>query len=322
MGPKRVLVVGSLNRDLIVYCDRRPGPGETLAGTAFAMAPGGKGANQALAAARLGGHVSLLGRVGEDAFGERLLGSLREAGVDTRSVARTVGVSTGVALIIVDGNGENSIVIVPGANSLLTPNDVAAGANLFREAGAVLLQLEVPLQTVVAAARAAAAAGARVLLDPAPVPGGPLPRELLQLADVLLPNQHEAGVLAGRAVPDLAAAWDVADDLLDLGPRAVVLKVGAQGAIVAANGRCDHVPGLEVPAVDTTGAGDAFAGALGVALVEGLDLLDGVAFANRAAALSVTRRGAQPSMPTRHEVDRLAGARDRYEPPEDAVRSS
>lgn len=311
---KRVLVVGSLNMDLVVYCARRPGPGETLTGTHFSTVPGGKGANQALAAARLGGRVTIVGRVGDDDFGGRLVDSLYGAGADVSRIARTGGVSTGVALITVDGDGENSIVVVPGANGRLTPADVERNAELVAGAGALLLQLEVPLETVTAAARVAAEAGVPVLLDPAPAPSEPLPAELLQATDILLPNQHEAAVLAGSAVPeDLTTARVVASDLLGLGPRVVVLKLGLQGALIATGSSCSHVPGIKVPVVDTTGAGDAFGGALAVALAGGMDLAMGVAFANRAGALSVTRRGAQPSMPTRPEVDRLQASADRYE---------
>lgn len=314
MEPKRVLVVGSLNMDLVVYCARRPGPGETLPGTDFTSVPGGKGANQALAAARLGGRVNMIGRVGADDFGGRLVDSLHDAGADVSRITRSTGVSTGVALITVDDQGENSIVVVPGANGRLTPADVERSRDLFAGAGALLLQLEVPLDTVTAAARLAAEAGVPVLLDPAPAPLEPLPSELLRATDILLPNQHEAAVLAGTAPPeDLTTARVVASDLLGLGPRVVVLKLGAQGALVATGSSCRHMPGIRVNAVDSTGAGDAFGGALAVALAQGMDLAMGVAFANRAGALSVTRRGAQPSMPTRSEVDRLQAAADRYD---------
>lgn len=318
MEAKRVLVVGSLNMDLVVYCPRRPGPGETVPGTEFATMPGGKGANQALAAARLGGRVSMVGRVGVDDFGGRLVESLVEAGVDTRRVDRTPGVSTGIALITVDAGGENSIVVVPGANGRVTPDDIRRNAGLFKEVGAVLLQLEIPLETVITAARLARAAGAQVLLDPAPAPASPLPADLLAVVDILLPNEHEAEILAGRPLADLTAARLVATDLLDLGPRVVVLKLGRQGALVATGSGCHHVAGISVPVVDSTAAGDAFAAGLAVALAEGLDLFAAVAFANRAGALSVSRRGAQPSMPDRQEVERLIAAGDRYEDMQEA----
>jgi len=255
----------------------------------------------------------MIGRVGDDDFGSRLLDSLGRAGVDTGRVAVTPGVSTGVALITVDASGENAIVVVPGANGRLTPADIGRCRDLFEGAGALLLQLEVPLDSVVAAARLAREAGVQVLLDPAPAPDGPLPGELLEAVDILLPNQHEAAVLAGREVPDLTTARVVATDLVGLGPSAVVLKLGAGGALICTGSRCEHVRGIRVPAVDSTGAGDAFAGALAVALAEDYGLVPAVAFANRAGALSVTRRGAQPSMPCRPEVERLSASGDRYE---------
>ncbi len=312
MPENRVLVVGSLNMDLVVFCCRRPGPGETVSGREFVTVPGGKGANQAVAAGRLGGRVAMLGRVGDDEFGDRLIANLAAAGVDTGRVLRTPGTSTGIASITVDPSGENSIVVVPGANGRLTPADVTAARDLFIGAGAILLQLEVPLQTVTAAAQLAKSVGATVVLDPAPAPEKPLPGELLASVDILVPNQHEAGVLAGRPVSDLAVARLVATDLLDLGPSVVVLKVGERGALIATGSRVDYVPGISVPAVDTTGAGDAFAGGLAVGLAEGLDVLRAVALANRTAALSVTKPGAQTSIPSRHEVERLAMAGDRY----------
>jgi ribokinase len=305
-------VVGSLNMDLVVFCPRRPRPGETVTGTGFATFPGGKGANQAFSAGRLGGRVSMVGRVGDDDFGSRLTASLGGAGVDTGRVFRTPGVPTGVACITVEENGENSIVIIPGANGRLTPGDIERSRDLFMQAGVLLLQLEIPIETVVAAAHLARSSGATVLLDPAPVSAEPVPGELLTAVDVLLPNQHEAAVLAGRAAPDLTTARVVAADLLGLGPRVVVLKLGAQGALITTGSQCDYIRGIKVPVADTTAAGDAFAGALAVALSEGLELVSAVAFANRAAALSVTRRGAQPSMPLRREVERLAAAGDRY----------
>lgn len=312
MPGRGVLVVGSLNMDLVVFCSRRPGPGETVSGFKFVTVPGGKGANQAVAAGRLGAHVAMLGRVGDDDFGARLVTSLADAGVDTGKVLPTPGISTGIAVITVDPAGENSIVVVPGANGRLTPDDVAAASELFTGAGAVLLQLEVPLETVTAAARLAKSKGATVVLDPAPAPESRLPDELLTSVDILTPNQHEAGLLAGRPISDLATARLVATDLLSLGPGVVVVKLGERGALIATGSRVEYVPGIRVPAVDTTGAGDAFAGGLAVGLAEGLDVSGAVALANRTAALSVTKPGAQTSMPSRLEVERLAMVGDSY----------
>lgn len=303
-----VTVVGSLNTDLVIRAPRLPSPGETVSGGEFATFPGGKGANQAVAAARLGAAVAMVGSVGGDDFGRRLADGLRSDGIDVTHVRVDTEEASGTALITVDPEGQNTIVVAPGANWRLTPEDVAAAETLIARSSIVLLQLEVPMDAVLAAARLAHGHGVRVVLDPAPAPRPPLPRELFRLIDVVNPNEGEALALSGVTVTDEQAAGVAAVHLLEDGARAVVIKLGARGAFLHDGTRGRMVPGIRVDAVDTTAAGDAFAGALAVGLAEGKDLFAAVRFANTAGALSVTRRGAQPSMPSRAEVDAFAQA--------------
>lgn len=306
--PRLITVVGSLNTDLVIRAPHLPAPGETVTGGEFATFPGGKGANQAVAAARLGARVAMVGCVGGDDFGRRLIDGLRLDGVDVTHVRADDGGASGTALITVDPGGQNTIVVAPGANWRLTPDDVARAGSLIEESAVLLLQLEVPMETGLAAARLASAHGVRVVLDPAPAPGGPLPPDLIKLVDVINPNETEARALTGVSVADEQKAGRAAGSLLAQGARAVVIKLGSRGAFVHDGGSTGMVPGIRVDAVDATAAGDAFAGALAVRLAEGYDLVAAVHFANAAGALSVTRRGAQPSMPHRSEVDAFARA--------------
>ncbi|MGP3984835.1 ribokinase [Streptomyces sp. KR80] len=319
-----LLVIGSANADLVVGVDRRPSAGETVLGSDLVIHPGGKGANQAVAAARLGARTALLARVGDDAHGRLLLESQRAAGVDTTGVL-VGGAPTGVALITVDPAGDNGIVVSPGANARLTPEDVHAAADLLAAARVVSLQLEIPAATVAAAVRAAAAAGTRVVLNASPP--APLPAEVPAACDPLVVNEHEARFLlrthpavqaegtrettaaqapetagaeaaAGSTAPE---AW--ASALLARGPRSVVVTLGARGALVAVRGSAPvRVPGVPVEAVDTTGAGDAFTGALAWRLALGDDLETAVRFAVRVGAAAVTRAGAQTSFPAADEL--------------------
>ncbi|WP_329461946.1 ribokinase [Streptomyces sp. NBC_01431] len=293
-----LLVVGSANADLVVGVERRPAPGETVMGSDLAVHPGGKGANQAVAAARLGARTALLAKVGDDDHGRLLRASLRAAGVDTAAVL--VGEApTGVALITVDASGDNSIVVSPGANSHLTPDDIRAARDLFARAPVVSVQLEIPLETVAEVARGLAP-GARLVLNPSPP--APLPAGVLTVCDPLIVNEHEARFLLGEAAGDTPEDW--ARALLALGPRSVVVTLGAAGALVA-DGRddgCVWVPSPRVEAVDTTGAGDAFTAALAWRLGLGEQLAGAAAFAVRVGAAAVTRRGAQQSYPTADEV--------------------
>lgn len=306
----RIVVVGSLNADFVVRTRRFPAAGETVAGESFAMFPGGKGANQAFAAARLGGVVSMVGQVGNDAPAEALRMSLASAGADISHVDRDPGVSSGVAVIGIEASGQNRIVIVPGANGTFTPERLERSRDLIASASIVLLQLEIPLATVAAAASLAHRAGARVILDPAPA--APVPDELLRCADYVTPNETELAVLTGsRPGKGLTrkAAAKRAGALVARGARKVIVKMGAAGALLVEGARERFWPARRVKAVDTTAAGDAFNGAFAVALAEGQSEDEAGAFACAAAAVSVTRPGAQPSMPARDEVRRLLARR-------------
>lgn len=297
-----LLVVGSANADLVTVVERRPAAGETVLGGDLAVHPGGKGANQAVAAARLGARTALLARVGDDGHGRLLLDSLHEAGVDTVGVL-VGGAPTGVALITVDPSGDNSIVVSPGANARLTPGDVRAAVSLFLASRVVSAQLEIPLETVVEVVRHLAE-GSRFVLNPSP--SRVLPTEVLAACDPLVVNEHEARVLLGGAcVSEEPADW--ARLLLAKGPRSVVVTLGARGALVCDSSGVTRVPSVRVDAVDTTGAGDAFTAALARELGSGASLAEAAAYAARVGAVAVTRRGAQESYPTAPEVDALGG---------------
>lgn len=298
--PPPVLVVGSSNTDLVVRLARLPGPGETVLGGAFARAAGGKGANQAVAAARAGGAVTFVARVGRDAEGRQALAGFAAAGIHVRYVVRDPRRPSGVALILVGQGGENCIAVAAGANDQLAPGDVRRAAAAFRRARLLLLQLETPLPTVLAAAELAQAAGVPVVLNPAPA--CPLPPRLLRKLYLLTPNEHEAEQITGLPIHSEATAAQAADWLLSRGVQNVILTLGARGAYVATATLRQRIPGFRVKAMDTTGAGDVFNGALAVALAEGQPLLAAARFANAAAAISVTRFGAQPSAPARREI--------------------
>lgn len=299
-GP-RIVVIGSTNTDLVVGVRHIPAPGETVLGGALATVAGGKGANQAVAAARLGGAVTFVARLGEDAFGENAVAGFVQEGLDTRYVTATPGAASGVALIAVnEATGENAIVVAPGANALLSPEDVDAAAPAFDAAQAVVVSLEIPLETAARAVEAADARRIPVILNPAPA--RPLPPDLLERITVLTPNEGEARRILNRDEDDADAA-DLAAALLESGVGAAVMTLGAAGAVLATPDGVEHVPGFRVTAVDTVAAGDCFTGALAVEFAAGRSLRDAVRFANAAAALSVTRRGAQPALPTRAEVE-------------------
>lgn len=310
----RILVVGSANVDYVAFVENAPRPGETVTGTRFATHPGGKGANQAFAAARLGAASALIARVGRDTQGAWLAAHLASGGVETRDVVVDDEATTGVALIVVDHSGENSIVVAPGANGRLTPADVTARADRFATAQAVLLQLEAPLDTVTMAAEEAQRAGCTVLLDPAPARS--LPDGLLGLADYVTPNETELLTLCGRdgaagagAALTLADAETLARTLLERGPSRVMAKLGAAGALLVGRELVVHAPAPAVRAVDTTAAGDVFNAAFAAALTDGADEQQALRYGVAAAAVSVTREGAQSSMPTAAEVRALlAGA--------------
>ena len=297
----RVCVLGSLNMDLVVKAARLPRVGETVSGGAFATFAGGKGANQAVAASRLGAEVTMVGRVGADAFGRQLVRALAEDRIETSHVREDPGAATGVAFIGVDAEGRNMLMVAPGANHRVRPEDADAAEAAIAGARVLLLQLEVPTDAVLRAAAIARTAGAVVCLDPAPA--APLAAGVYRSVDVITPNELEAQALTGVEIRSIADAEHAAVILRERGPKTVVVKLGAGGAFyLAAAGRA-HVPAVNARAVDTTAAGDAFAAALGVALGEGRAPDDAVAFATHAAGIKVTRMGAQAGMPGRAEVD-------------------
>ncbi|MDR7084216.1 ribokinase [Arthrobacter ginsengisoli] len=306
----RIVVVGSLNADLTIYCDRLPLPGETLHGHGFAVNPGGKSANQAVAASKLGGRVSLVGAIGDDPNGTMLLDSTAHAGVDVSRVRRAADAATGVAIISVDAAGENSIIISAGANGTLAPADVDAAVDLFDDAAVACLCLEVGLDTVMAAAQAARNAGATVLLNLSPY--AEVPQALVRLSDVLLVNAHEASLFLGKeAIPGTdfdAAEWEpLRKQFADRGLQRVLVTLGAHGSVVLDSNAAGAQPitfiaPTKVAAVDTTGAGDAFTGAVAVRLAAGESLAEAAAFASVAAALATTKKGTQAAYPDAAEV--------------------
>jgi len=296
-----VIVVGSLNMDLVVRMPQIPRPGETLLGGVFKTFPGGKGANQAVAAARLGAHVTMIGCVGGDAFGQEMRDTLTAEGIDTTHVLVHPESATGVALIQVDAKGQNSIAVASGANFQLTSADVEKAMQAIENFDVLVMPLETPLETIYTAARIASERGAKVLLNPAPAQM--LKPDLLELVDVLLPNEYEAALMTGSS--SLQSAADVqsaAEKLLSLGVKNLMVTMGSRGAMLFDGQMESNISACPVQAVDTTAAGDCFVGALAVGLCEGKSLLSAAEFASAASAISVTRDGAQPSLPRREEV--------------------
>ena len=299
----RIVVLGSINMDLVAIAPALPQPGQTVLGESFATQPGGKGANQAVAAARLGADVRMIGRVGDDAFGPLLLASLEASGVNVDDVTTSPGTSSGVAVILLDAERQNYIVGIYGANMACDELQVQAADRALEGADALLLQMEIPLDVSLGAAAIARRRGVPVIHDPAPP--SPLPDSAYAALDVIAPNQSEAEVLTGIAVEGIDSALEAARVLRMRGARTAIVKLGEQGAVYAASDGDGHVPAFAVDAVDTVAAGDGFAGALAVALAEGRPLERAVRFAAAAGALVVTRRGAQDAMPERREVELL-----------------
>jgi ribokinase len=297
----KILVVGSSNTDMIIKLDRIPQPGETILGGEFATAADGKGANQAVAAARAGGDVTFIARVGQDMFGEKAVAGFVQDGIHVQYVTRDPTAPSGVALIFVAKDGENSIAVAGGANGRLSPADVKKVTGSIASAKALVMQLETPLETVLAAADLAAQAKVPVILNPAPA--RVLPDKLLKLVSILTPNETEAELLAGIAVTTEESEARAAEALLARGVQTVIITLGARGAFVAAAFIRELIPGFRVNPVDTTAAGDVFNGALAVALGEGRPRLEAVRFANAAAAISATRLGAQSSAPARNAIE-------------------
>lgn len=303
MARPGVLVVGSANIDMVVTTPRFPAPGETVLGRSFAMFPGGKGANQAVACARLGGQVSFIGRMGKDVFRDRLAASMRKDGVLLDRLMIDPELPTGIGVITIDESGQNQIVVASGSNMAVTPADVDRHRAAFSGARVLLVQLEIPLPAVHRAIALAKELDLTVILNPAPA--RKLSRALLKMVDFLTPNEGELSVLAGMPVDDAASAEQAARKLMEGGPGCVVVTIGSKGAMAVSAGGARIFPSYKVRPVDTTAAGDAFNGGLAVALAGGAGLDDAIRFACAAGALSVTRAGAQPSMPTRTEVERL-----------------
>lgn len=299
------MVIGSSNTDMSVKTDHLPQPGETILGGKFFMAHGGKGANQAVAAARLGGEVTFVARIGKDMFGDSAVAGFEKEGIDTRFIVRDAGES-GVALIFVDRDGENVIVVAPGSNSRLSPEDVDRAAGHMASCRALVLQFESPMETVEHAAKLAHEKGVKVVLNPAPMPAEGLPQGLLEAVDIMLPNESEARSLLGLR-PDQPIDESSARGLLEKA-RCAVITMGGEGAILVTPEEIKRMPAPKVKVVDTVGAGDAFAGALTVGLSSGRSLTESVEFAQKAAAISVTRMGAQSSLPTAKEVARFPGS--------------
>lgn len=295
-----LLVIGSLNMDMVIHVEAIPKVGETLMGDLHAYIPGGKGANQACAGARLGERVAMLGRVGEDSFAKTLLESLEAAGTDISPIGHVAG-SSGLAVICVSRKGENNIVVIPGANAQCTPEVIRENEALIMQSKVILLQMEIPHEAVYEAVRIAKKHGRIVVLNPAPAPDA-IPEEILQKIDYLVPNETELEHLSGQRVTDNQSAQQAAQVLLEKGVGNVVATLGATGAMYCGGGRAYLSPGLRVKAVDTTAAGDTFCAAFALGLAQEKAMEENLAFANAAAALSVTRAGAQPSIPSRQET--------------------
>jgi ribokinase len=297
---KPIVVVGSINLDLVARATTIPRPGETLIGDSFRTFHGGKGANQAVAAARLGHPVTMLGNVGDDSFGDELRSALRESGVSVEAIGTTPGAS-GVALILISSTGQNSIVVVPGANGLLSPSQLENHASVLQGAGILLAQLEIPLESVEFLAEFAERHAIPFLLDPAPARD--LPASLLRRVTWLTPNETEADTLLNATNLSAENPIEAANALAAKGPRNIILKLGARGCVLRTEGQSpESIPAFTVNSVDSTAAGDAFAGGFAVALMRGSTPQEAVRFASAVAAISVTRHGAQPSMPTNTEV--------------------
>jgi ribokinase len=310
MTRPRIAVVGSINADLVVRCARLPRPAETISARDVSEVLGGKGANQAVAAARLGAEVTMIGRVGDDAFGQRLRTGLKENGVSVDWVLTTSNCASGLAIVAVEESGENCIMVVPGANGRLTPADVLAAGEVIRRADVVLVQLEVPLETTIAAIKLARECGTPVILDPAPAPAlgnehSAMLSDLLQV-EVACPNEAEALALTNVRIETVADAEQAACCLRSFGPKYGIVTLGARGAVLCEpDSRPSLIPAFHINAVDTTAAGDAFAAALAVRLAQGAAISEAVRFACAAGAIAASRPGAQPAMPTLQEVDAL-----------------
>ena len=300
----KICVVGSLNMDLVATGQRIPVVGETVLGETFSQVPGGKGANQAAAMGRLQGHVAMIGKVGEDAFGQALIQALAEAQVETKDVTKAP-TSTGIALITVQADGDNAIVVVPGANAQLRPADIDAAKAAIEESEIVITQLETPLDTVTYALKLAKEQGKVTILNPAPAV--PLADELIQNVDYLTPNETELAILSGMPTESQEELEAAAKAMMEKGVKVLIVTLGSKGCLVIDENGTRQFPAFKVKAVDTTAAGDSFNGGVAVALAEGKSLEDAISFATKVGALTVQKAGAQSSLPTREEVDGFRG---------------
>ena len=299
----RIIVVGSINMDLVFRTHQLPRPGETRTGHSFQQVPGGKGANQAVAAVRLGAKVSMVGRIGDDGFGRTLIDGLNAEGIDTSFVKVTPNCSSGLAVIGVEDSGQNCITVIPGANGFVTPDDVIAAEELFPSAEVLLLQFEIPLPAVQKAVELAHHYGVKIILDPAPSVRF-APADLLQV-DVICPNETEAESLSGQVVDSVETAMSAVQQIGSRGPQISLITLGSEGVVVFDGKTSEHVPPFSVDAVDTTAAGDAFAAAFGIALAEQMSVSEATRFAAAAGALATIQHGAQPAMPTRDAIEAL-----------------
>jgi ribokinase len=299
---KRIIVIGSSNTDMVIKSERLPKPGETILGGKFLMNLGGKGANQAIAVAKLGGNVSFICKVGNDTFGKKAIASFCKEHIDTRYISISSDKPSGIALINVDSKGENCISVASGANSSLSIENIKEAENDIKEASIVLMQLEIPMGTVIYAANMAKKNGAIVILNPAPVPAKQLPIELLSNVDILTPNITETEMISGLQISDEESIKEAIKTISNKGVKNIIVTMGSKGALAYQNGVFFHVPAIKVDAIDTTAAGDTFCGGLSVAIAEGMTLLESIQFANKASSICVTRMGAQESIPLRQEI--------------------
>jgi ribokinase len=298
---KRIIVIGSSNTDMVIKTEKLPAPGETILGGKFLMNPGGKGANQAVAASRLGGKVTFISKRGNDLFGNQAVGLLMREGVDTQYIVKDLVLPSGVALITVDSTGENSIVVAPGSNGNLLKEDVPSVIFDTGKFEILLLQLEIPIDTVEYSAVSASEHGIKVILNPAPA--RELSDNLLKHTWLITPNETEAEAITGLRITDITSVERAAELIQERGVKNVIITLGEAGEYIKSENYTGLIPGIKVKPVDTTAAGDVFNGALAVAISEGSDLMDAVVFANKAASISVTRMGAQASAPYRNEIN-------------------
>jgi len=303
MRKPKITVVGSSNTDLVGKVPKLPAPGETVMGSEFIIAPGGKGANQAVAIARIGGDVTFVAKLGMDDYGEQALKNFKKDGINTDFVFRDPDVSSGVALIFVDKTGENMLVPIPGANGKLSPDDIDKARSAIENADILVVQLEVPLEAVERAVTIAYESGVPVVLNPAP--GRKLDTNLIEKVSYLTPNETEAEILTDIKVTDDTTAQEAGKKLLDIGSKTVIITMGKRGAILITQDDSELVPAFVVESVDATAAGDAFNGGLAYAIASGKDLREAIKFGNAVGALTVTKMGAQPSMPTRDELNKF-----------------